>query len=745
MCSKYITIKDYKLIKNIGKGAFGEVYLTMKNNCSTVLATKRVDLRLENNQRNKKYLDFEISIMKQLDHPNIIHLIEFIQTANHYYVIMEYCNGGSLLKCLERYGKPFPLKIIQYFMRKIVEGLIYIHSYRIIHRDIKLDNILLNFKNKEDKLNNNLLKSEIKIIDFGLAIKLGPDELADTFLGSPYHMDPRILGQFDTEGGPGKRQKYNEKADIWSLGTICYQMYTGRQLFDVNNLNELMERAKSGNYSIPINIELYYEIISFLNSMLQYKEENRLNAKELSKHAFLTKDISEFTKVDLALISGKIKDNAIGMNFLKNNSTVLMMNNNNINFKNISNDIYYVKNNNIKPLLRFTAEKKNINNNNVKTKTIKNQNTKIVKENEIENLEKIKEMLININQIEKKKEIQIKQKLLQLDNEIKKVNLNNLTKNIYIYALLFEYEEAKDYFKENNLIKQEQDAYNKYLEIQKIKTKSEQGNIINNIPKPINPEYIYGYSTLERNNKFKEILNYYISKKNKIESQSQIKGNSKQNLEENKIIIQKLDFIIKEIEKKYNNIWVRAPEYEEELKQSKKYKTFFDKCDFNIKIKLKKLDNNYENILFFFNLKINKIKNISKEINFNSQNKLYEEWIWNLKYNEWRNIDINDDENFFLETKVYKNVLNQTILKKEIQFEIDKIINGKIFSYNILIPSTNNVKIEFNITITPIFSKGYIFPVNEVKKDIILTSIFPSFIGKTPFTNNNRICNDFKI
>ena len=303
----------------------------------------------------------------------------------------------------------------------------------------------------------------------------------------------------------------------------------------------------------------------------------------------------------------------------------------------------------------------------------------------------------------------------------------------YINGLLFEYKEAKDYFKENNLIKQEQDANNKCIEIETIKTKLKTGNLINNLPIPINPEYIYGYSTSERNNKFKEILNNFINQKNII--QNEINRNSSQNIEENKNKMQKLDLIIKEIERKYNNIWVPAPEYEKELKQYKNEKIFYDNCDFNIKIQLKKLDNKKEKIILLFILKINKSKNITKEIKMNYQEHFYEEWIWTLKYNEWRNIDNNDD-NYIFGVNIYQNELNKNILNKYMQFDIAKIINGKIYSFNRFIQLTNNDVIQFNINIIPIFPKGNKCPVNEIKKNIILKNIFPAFIGKTPFTNN---------
>ena len=269
-----IVLKDYKLFNSLGKGNFGEVFLTKKGNNEEYLATKRMDLK-KINPIIKKYLNNEMKIMKQLNHPNIIHLVDLFQSTNHYYVIMEYCNGGTLTDCLKKYQKPFPFKIIQYIMRQIVNGLKYIHSKRIIHRDLKLDNILVNFKKAEDKNNLNLLSSEIKIIDFGLARILGPNELADTAAGSPINMDPCILKKYNKAGGYEKLQGYNEKADIWSLGTICYEMLTGKPLFTVESLNELQQKVEKGDYYLPTNINLSKEFISFMDSHMPYWRDVR--------------------------------------------------------------------------------------------------------------------------------------------------------------------------------------------------------------------------------------------------------------------------------------------------------------------------------------------------------------------------------------------------------------------------------------------------------------------------------------
>ena len=316
-----IKIKDYELFKEIGKGNFGVVYLTKKKNYPYLLSTKVTDMT-KMNQAMLKYLDFEINIMRELSsHPNIITIFDVIKSPSHCYVVMEYCNGGSLEECLEKYGQPFPIIIIQHFMRQIVSGVRFMHSKKIMHRDIKLENILVNFKTEEDKNKFNLLASEVKIIDFGLSKKLGINEVTYTIVGSPINMDPHILNKINKPEKIKQLEGYDEKADIWSLGTICYEMLTNEKLFNVDNIEELLSKIEKGNYSIPINIQLSNEIISFLNGMLQYEADLRLSAEQLSQHEFLVKNVKDFINVQLPKISNKLDGSNIIIN-IKSNTTI---------------------------------------------------------------------------------------------------------------------------------------------------------------------------------------------------------------------------------------------------------------------------------------------------------------------------------------------------------------------------------------------------------------------------------------
>ena len=120
-------------------------------------------------------------------------------------------------------------------------------------------------------------------------------------------MDPRILEKYDKAGGEDKLNKYDEKADIWSLGAICYEMLTGENLFKANTLFELVEKAEKGIYYLPLNFNLSTELISFLNAMLQYEPKKRASAKELLQYPFLTKILANLLRLIILELLIKLK------------------------------------------------------------------------------------------------------------------------------------------------------------------------------------------------------------------------------------------------------------------------------------------------------------------------------------------------------------------------------------------------------------------------------------------------------
>jgi serine/threonine-protein kinase ULK/ATG1 len=296
---------DYTIESKIGKGAFSEVFLVKKNGSDKLYASKRILKEALLNKKIKQYFNNELHILKSIDHPNIIKLYETKETFNCYFLIFDYCNGGTLSNCLQKYKimnkKPFPEDLVQYFMRQIVNGLRYLHNMKILHRDIKLDNILINFKSNEDFTNLNYFNSQIKIIDLGFARYLENDTLAESILGSPMYMDPQILKKMmkiDNNNSFG----YDQKADIWSLGTICYEMLIGTPPYNAHTYNDLMKKINYGDYKIPNNIKLSKEVISFINGMLQYNPNSRLDINALANHDFIIKDCKNFHPIDIKQI-----------------------------------------------------------------------------------------------------------------------------------------------------------------------------------------------------------------------------------------------------------------------------------------------------------------------------------------------------------------------------------------------------------------------------------------------------------
>ena len=316
--------------------SFGEVYLTSKQGSKQRYATKKIDKKFTQNPRAKKYLENEINILKEIDHPNIIKLVEVKETTQFYYLVMELCNGGGLSECLDEYQKkhkkPFPEETVQYLMRQIVDGINYLHKRNILHRDIKLDNILVNFDLDEDKKSRNMLKAKVKIIDFGFARHLNPSQLAYSTLGSPINMDPGILRKLN-KMEHSKEYGYDQKADIWSLGTICYEMLIGKCTFDAESMRELVSKVERGNYFLPTTLSK--EAVSFLNGMLQYDLKKRLSAEQLYNHKFLTKPYSQLTKINIKDASEKIVGSQIKINSKQNQSIWVIFETDEENLENI--------------------------------------------------------------------------------------------------------------------------------------------------------------------------------------------------------------------------------------------------------------------------------------------------------------------------------------------------------------------------------------------------------------------------
>ena len=140
-------------------------------------------------------------------------------------------------------------------------------------------------------------------------------------------MDPAILKEMASRGKKINQLGYDQKADIWSLGTICYELLIGQSVFNAETMNDLIRKVEAGDYVVPTTVSA--EMVSFLNGMLQYRGEKRLSSDELSEHPFLKKNIRDFTKIDTTKVKNKIDNKGLNIN-IKRNKTIWGIYNENI-------------------------------------------------------------------------------------------------------------------------------------------------------------------------------------------------------------------------------------------------------------------------------------------------------------------------------------------------------------------------------------------------------------------------------
>ena len=307
-------VDNYILEKSLGKGTFGEYFLTsIKEDKSKKFATEKIERNKIEGTEALKYIKNEIITIRGLNHPNIIKFRTIKKTKKNFYVITEYCNGGKLFEALElykkKYGTPFSEEIIQYLMRQIIDALKYLHEKKIVHRYININNILINYESEKDKEDLNLMKAKVKIADFGFSF-------SSLIVLFNKHSD--ILYKVNSSGTKTIELGYDEKSDIWSLGTICYEMLIGKSPFDEKEMNILIDEIIEGKYSIPTKLST--EIISFINNMLKNNSMCRLSSEELSKHPFIVNDIKNFHIIQVKTITNKSSKEGLLIKTFKNKS-----------------------------------------------------------------------------------------------------------------------------------------------------------------------------------------------------------------------------------------------------------------------------------------------------------------------------------------------------------------------------------------------------------------------------------------
>lgn len=310
------TVDNFYLTKVIGGGAYGTVYLCKIRKEDRIEPDTRERMRPNRRvackmikQKNvktkiRKYLIQEIEIMMSIKHDNILRFLEAKKTTNNIYIFFEFCNGGDLRRFLDIKGGKLDEKVTKVIIRQIGEGLNHLNKNKAMHRDLKLDNILLNFPDYEEEgsVPDEYLKNfdpskdkmEVIIGDLGFARSLGNSSLAESYCGTPLNMAPEIMNG----------DLYDTKVDIWSLGTMMYELLVGFTPFTGNDPHDLACRVNEGNYGVPKHIKLSLPCLELLHRCLQFNPKKRINHEDLLKHTFLEEDEDQENMISLSCSQG---------------------------------------------------------------------------------------------------------------------------------------------------------------------------------------------------------------------------------------------------------------------------------------------------------------------------------------------------------------------------------------------------------------------------------------------------------
>ncbi|XP_055025787.1 MAP/microtubule affinity-regulating kinase 3a isoform X12 [Misgurnus anguillicaudatus] len=288
-------VGNYRLLKTIGKGNFAKVKLARHILTGSEVAIKMID-KTQLNPTSLQKLSREVTIMKNLNHPNIVKLFEVIETEKTLFLVMEYASGGEVFDYLVAHGR-MKEKEARAKFRQIVSAVQYCHQKHIVHRDLKAENLLLD------------ADMNIKIADFGFSNEFMVGNKLDTFCGSPPYAAPELF-QGKKYDGP--------EVDVWSLGVILYTLVSGSLPFDGQNLKELRERVLRGKYRIPFYMSTDCE--NLLKRFLVLNPAKRGTLEQIMKERWINAgyeddELKPFTQPETDISDQKRIDVIVGLGF----------------------------------------------------------------------------------------------------------------------------------------------------------------------------------------------------------------------------------------------------------------------------------------------------------------------------------------------------------------------------------------------------------------------------------------------
>lgn len=270
------SMDKYTKVNKIGEGSFGKAILVTSNENGRQYVIKEISIsRMSNKEREESRR--EVAVLANMKHPNIVQYKESFEESGCLYIVMDYCEGGDLFKRINtQKGILFPEeKILDWFVQ-ICLALKHVHDRKILHRDIKSQNIFLT------------KDGTVQLGDFGIARVLNSTvELARTCIGTPYYLSPEIC----------ENKPYNNKSDIWALGCVLYEMCTLKHAFEAGNMKNLVLKIIRGSYP-PVSVHYSYDLRNLMSQLFKRNPRDRPSVSSLLQKPFLAKRIDKLLLPD---------------------------------------------------------------------------------------------------------------------------------------------------------------------------------------------------------------------------------------------------------------------------------------------------------------------------------------------------------------------------------------------------------------------------------------------------------------
>jgi len=328
----------YEKLQFLGQGAFGSVYKVVRKNSGTreiIRALKEISKKSMNvSEESKEEIKNEIEVLKNIDHPNIMKIFEFFEDENNIYLVNEFCGGGDVAGMNDKYGL-FPEFFLKYVMFQVFLAISFLHSNKVVHGDIKRENIAFVYQGKKkeknefeeffqtlfkdkdlqeelnespgienlsenaQKLIEEICNYEMKILDFGSAKMKKNGKLKEKLsgvTGTVYYCSPEVV-----------KDKYDFECDEWSCGVMMYILLTGYPPFVGENEDEIFENIlkQDLNLNVPQLKNISESCKDLINQLLEKDANKRINAEDALKHDFFTSGINVGN-----LLKGKFKENS---------------------------------------------------------------------------------------------------------------------------------------------------------------------------------------------------------------------------------------------------------------------------------------------------------------------------------------------------------------------------------------------------------------------------------------------------